>query len=100
MILDEPNTHLDLLHQIQILNLVKQLTIEKKISVISIFHDLNLASMFSDKILFIENGKVHAQGKPEEIINETNIKNIFGTVVSVDNHPVIDKPRVTIIPNF
>ncbi len=100
LIMDEPNSHLDILHQLQILNLVKQYTIEKKLCVISIFHDLNLAAMFSDRIYLVENGRIMIHGKPEMIINENNIKNIFGTDVTVDKHPFLNKPRITMIPNF
>jgi iron complex transport system ATP-binding protein len=99
LILDEPNTHLDLSHQLEMLALIKQLATEQSISVISVFHDLNLASMFSDEILLLKEGKVSAYGPVTEILCERNIKNVFGTTVNVDKHPSLNIPRITLLPD-
>ncbi|MDI6778582.1 MAG: ABC transporter ATP-binding protein [Bacteroidota bacterium] len=98
LILDEPNTHLDLKHQIEILTLIKKIVNEKAISVVSVFHDLNLASIYSDEILLLEDGMVRAHGTPSEVLNETNVNMVFGTEVIVDPHPVTNSPRITIMP--
>jgi iron complex transport system ATP-binding protein len=98
LILDEPNTHLDLKHQIEILTLIKNIVNEKAISVVSVFHDLNLASIYSDEILLLEDGMVRAHGTPSEVLNETNVNMVFGTEVIVDPHPVTNSPRITIMP--
>ncbi len=99
LILDEPNTHLDLSHQLEMLALIKQLATEQSISVISVFHDLNLAAMFSDKILLLKEGKVSAYGPVNEILCERNIKDVFGTTVNVDKHPSLNIPRITLLPD-
>jgi iron complex transport system ATP-binding protein len=99
LILDEPNTHLDLSHQIEMLTLIKQLAAEKRISVIAVFHDLNLAAMFSDNILLLKDGAISAYGLVNEILCERNIKNVFGTTVGVDKHPTLNIPRITILPD-
>lgn len=99
LLLDEPNTHLDLQHQIDILNLIKKLTVEMKLTVISVFHDINLAALFSDLILILNKGKVFKFGKPESVINEENIKFVFGTETIIDKHPIKGIPRITLNPN-
>lgn len=99
LILDEPNTHLDLSHQLEMLTLIKQLATKQSISVISVFHDLNLAAMFSDEILLLKEGKVSAHGPVNEILCERNIKNVFGTTVDVDKHPSLNIPRITLLPD-
>jgi iron complex transport system ATP-binding protein len=81
------------------LTLIKQLATEQGISVISVFHDLNLAAMFSDKILLLKEGKVSAYGPVNEILCERNITNVFGTTVNVDRHPSLNIPRITLLPN-
>ncbi|RCK74575.1 MAG: Vitamin B12 ABC transporter, ATPase component BtuD [Ignavibacteriae bacterium] len=99
LLLDEPNTHLDLTHQIDILTLIKKLTIENKFTVISVFHDINLASLFSDMILILHEGRVFEFGKPEYVLNEKNLKTVFGTETIIDKHPIKGIPRVTLNPN-
>ncbi len=99
LLLDEPNTHLDLTHQIDILTLIKSLTIENEITVISVFHDINLASLFSDIILILDKGRVFEFGKPENVLNQTNIKKVFGAETIIDQHPIKKIPRITLNPN-
>jgi iron complex transport system ATP-binding protein len=89
----------DLSHQIEMLTLIKQLVEEKRISVIAVFHDLNLAAMFSDNILLLKDGTISAYGQVNEILCEKNIENVFRTRVGVDKHPTLDIPRITIIPD-
>lgn len=99
LILDEPNTHLDLRHQIEILSLIKNLTIKNQKTVIAVFHDLNLATLFSDEILILKEGRIFAYGKPENVINRENIKEVFNTETIIDLHPIRKIPRITLNPN-
>jgi iron complex transport system ATP-binding protein len=68
LLLDEPNTHLDLHHQVDHLKLLKQLAAEQKISVILASHDINLASAFADHLLLLNNGAIAASGTPYKIL--------------------------------
>ena len=77
LILDEPTNALDLKYQIKFLEIIKTLKVNKKISVITILHDLNLAARYSDKIIALKNGESIAYGSSNEIINERFIQNIF-----------------------
>lgn len=77
ILLDEPNAHLDIEHQISIFELLKQLNKENQLSVISVSHDLNLIGIFSDEISFMVDGSITLKGKKDEVLTENNIREIF-----------------------
>ena len=87
LILDEPTNALDLKYQIKFLEIIKTLKVKKKISVITILHDLNLAARYSDKIIALKNGESIGYGLSDELINEKFIKNIFGINALVSQTP-------------
>ena len=94
ILLDEPTANLDIRHQIEILDLIKSLCLEKNLMVVIALHDLNLASQYCDRLVLINNGTVHAQGTPEEVINSQNIKEVYGADGCVYAHPVNGLPAV------
>jgi iron complex transport system ATP-binding protein len=98
MLLDEPNAHLDIAHQIDVFNIIKKLNTESGLTVVSVSHDLNLAASYSDRIAMLESGSVAAIGTPEEVLTEARISEVFRTEVLVDRHPVGNTLRVTLIP--
>ncbi|MFT7184897.1 MAG: iron complex transport system ATP-binding protein [Pseudohongiellaceae bacterium] len=91
LIMDEPTNHLDVHYQVELLQKVKKLAM----TVLASFHDLNLAAAFCDAILLIDHGKILAYGKPEDVITEKNLNEIFNTKVVVDKHPMYAHPRIT-----
>ncbi|MBE9482677.1 MAG: ABC transporter ATP-binding protein [Chloroflexi bacterium] len=94
ILLDEPTANLDIKHQIEILDLIKKLCLENNLMVVIALHDLNLASQYCDRLILINNGTVHAQGTPMEVINSQNIKEVYGTDGCVYTHPVNGLPAV------
>ena len=84
LLLDEPTSNLDLRFQVEILNLVKSLSREKGLTVIMSLHDLTQAYRFSDKIVVLKNGRVYAIGKPDEVLTEEIIEEVYQVRVSVD----------------
>ncbi len=85
IILDEPTSSLDLHNQLFILAIICKMAQEKNLAVIMTIHDLNLASMFCDKLLMLKNGLVFASGKAETVLTEANIKAVYNvqTVISM-----------------
>ena len=77
IILDEPTNYLDINHQIKFLQILKDLQFKKKLTIITVLHDLNLCARFSDRIAALKNGFLIETGKPEDILNKNIIKNIF-----------------------
>ena len=68
LFLDEPTTYLDIRYQLQILKLVRKLNEEYGMTVIMVLHDINQSLYYSDEIVAMKDGRITAQGKPEEII--------------------------------
>ncbi len=77
LMLDEPLTFLDIHYQIQFMQQLKTLLTDKSLMVIGVLHDLNLAARFADTILLLTNGKVLANGSPEEVLTKENMKTVF-----------------------
>jgi iron complex transport system ATP-binding protein len=78
ILLDEPNAHLDIEHQIKIFDILKKINNEEGKTIISVSHDLNLVGIYSKEVSFMLNGKIVLHGSKSDILNESNIKEIFG----------------------
>ncbi|RFU71456.1 ATP-binding cassette domain-containing protein [Peribacillus saganii] len=98
LLLDEPTNHLDLSYQKELLDMLKKLTNERKLTVISIFHDLNLAGLYCDRILLLEKGKIVSINKPNEVLKEERIRAVYKTSIQKQYHPEVPKPQLFLIP--
>lgn len=94
LILDEPVSHLDLQHQVEILNLIKKMCVDNKLTAVTVLHDLNMASAYSDYIVMMKAGEIKYQGTPFETLTAQNIKEIFNIDVYVSVSPVGNKPYI------
>ena len=94
LLLDEPTSHLDITHQVHILNVLQQLNQEMGLSVLMVIHDLNLASEYCDWLILVNQGKIHTQGTPEEALTFQNIEDVYQTVVVTQNNPLSGKPAI------
>lgn len=91
IILDEPTSSLDLHNQLFILNMIDELAKKEELTIIMIIHDLNLASMFCDKLLMLKDGSIFAYGDTASIVNEENILSVYNvntkiTIVDGNKH--------------
>lgn len=77
LFLDEPTTYLDVSFQLELLSLIKRLNMKKEQTIIMVLHDLNQASMYSDYLYVLKEGKVAAKGTPQEVMNQNMLKHIF-----------------------
>ena len=77
LLLDEPTTYLDIFHQIEVLDLVKKLNEEYKMTIVMVLHDINQAIKYSDNIVIMKNGKIIEEGTPKSVINEKSIKTVY-----------------------
>ncbi len=98
LLLDEPNAHLDISHQIDTFAIIRSYSRDHQVSVISVSHDLNLAATFSDRVALLSDGKLFALGTPSEVLTESNIFHVFRAKVLVDANPVTQAPRITLLP--
>ncbi len=97
LLLDEPVSHLDIEHQIEVLDLVEHLKNEKGILVIMILHDLNLAARYCDRLILLSGDGILAGGKPDEVLTEANIECAFHARVLIRKHPLTGYLYVTLL---
>lgn len=74
---DEPTTALDIKHQHQVLQLIRKLVNDRRLTAICVLHDLNLARHYSDNAILMQDGKIHAQGITGDILNLENIEAVY-----------------------
>ncbi len=99
ILLDEPTANLDIGRQVEILDLIKNLCLENNLTVLAALHDLNLAAQYCNRLLLLNNGRVHAEGTPGEVITAQNIKEVYGADDCVYTHPVNGLPVVLLDGN-
>jgi iron complex transport system ATP-binding protein len=95
LLLDEPSSALDIHSGIRFFRLLQKLSSEG-IGIAVVTHDLNLASLFSDSILLLHNGKCLSQGQPNKILTNEIIQRVYGSDILIGKHPENDRP--TFIP--
>jgi iron complex transport system ATP-binding protein len=85
LLLDEPNTYLDLKHQVELLRALKNLARERKIGVLMASHDLNLAAAFSDRLVLLEKGVIAAHGTPMEVLRADLLSRVYDVNVQISD---------------
>lgn len=91
LILDEPTNHLDIRHQLELLGAARRLGI----SIIATLHDLNLAARWCDRLCLMVDGRVHAVGPPNEVLDPEIIGAAYGVAVDRDVEPRTGRPRLS-----
>ncbi|MRX72508.1 heme ABC transporter ATP-binding protein [Bacillus lacus] len=99
LLLDEPTNHLDLAFQKDLLDLLKLLTKERDLTVLSIFHDLNLAALYCDRLLLLNKGSISKSGAPSEVLAEKSIRDVYQTSIGKQQHPQLPVPQMVLLPN-
>lgn len=106
LLLDEPTTHLDIHHQVSLLNLIRSLAKTKDRAVISgipqtsplavmlVLHDLNLAALFSDRLVLLEGGRLLSVGTPAGVLTSPLLSKAFGVRIEIIEHPTYGTPMV------
>ncbi|MEW6510760.1 MAG: ABC transporter ATP-binding protein [Bacteroidota bacterium] len=96
ILLDEPNAHLDIAHQIDVFAILRRLNTASGCTIVSVSHDLNLAAAFSDRIAMMVSGAIIASGTPAEVLTAERINEVFQVPVIVDTHPLRHTPRISL----
>jgi iron complex transport system ATP-binding protein len=97
LLLDEPTAFLDLSHQIEVFELLRRLNRDEGLTVLCISHDVNLASLYCDRLVLLRDGVVADEGRPADVITPTRIKDVYGASVLVDDDTPSGRPRVTLL---
>lgn len=98
LLLDEPTTYLDIAHQMEVLQLLRQLNLEQGRTVVMVVHDLNHAAQFAHHIIAVANGAIHASGTPKELLTVDLINTVFGVASIVVPHPADGTPLCLPLP--
>ncbi|MDD5253237.1 MAG: ABC transporter ATP-binding protein [Candidatus Omnitrophica bacterium] len=98
LFLDEPTSHLDIGHQVQVLDLLKKLNRKNNLTIVMVLHDLNLASAYSNRIALLDKGIIFKEGRPEEVLTYKNIETVYKTLVLVNDNSITGKPNVVLVP--
>ncbi|MBT2689172.1 adenosylcobinamide amidohydrolase [Bacillus sp. ISL-47] len=98
LLLDEPTNHLDLSYQKELLDLLKTWAKDCGLTVISIFHDLNLAGLYCDRLLLLENGEINIDHVPNEVLKEERIRDVYKTRIEKQPHPRVPAPQMVLVP--
>ncbi len=98
ILLDEPTASLDLAHQVRLMDLMEKLKNEKNITVVMVSHDVNLAAMYGEHLLLLNQGEIVCLGLPEEVLTFRTLEKAYGCTLLVDNSPLGKIPRVTPVP--
>ena len=96
LLLDEPTSNLDILHQLKILGLVRTL-VDDGLTVIAAIHDLNLAARYCDRLVLLSEGRVVTEGPPEEVLAPETIESTFGVRSAIHRDPVTGALAISLI---
>jgi len=94
LLLDEFASHLDLNYQYEMLKLLKNALKDEGLTIISVFHDLNLASISSHRLLLLKEGKIEKVGIPEEVLTSENLQRVYGMKPILIKHPKSQVPQI------
>ena len=98
ILLDEPTASLDLAHQVRIMDMMEKLKNNRKITVVMVSHDVNLAAMYGEILLLLKEGAIIGLGPPQDVITYQALEKAYGCTILVDESPVGKYPRVTLVP--
>jgi iron complex transport system ATP-binding protein len=92
LLLDEPTTFLDISHQIEVLDLLTDLNQTRGTTIVMVLHDLNLAARYADHLVTMAQGRLHISGKPEDVLTEETVRQVFGLESRIIIDPTSTRP--------
>jgi iron-siderophore transport system ATP-binding protein len=92
LLLDEPTTFLDVSHQIDVLDLLTDLNRSRGTTIVMVLHDLNVAARYSDHLIAMVAGRLHAAGSPHEVLTSETVRAVFGLDSEIITDPTSGKP--------
>ncbi|MBY5988822.1 ABC transporter ATP-binding protein [Roseovarius atlanticus] len=92
LLLDEPTTFLDLAHQIEVMELLVRLVRDEGKTVVAVLHDLNQAARHVDRMAVLRDGRILAEGRPDEVMTRETLRAGFGVDAEIHPDPVTGTP--------
>ena len=94
LLLDEPTTYLDVAHQMELLELLRDLNATRGTTIVMVLHELNLAARFAEHLVAMREGRIVASGTPGQVLTEETVREVFGLPCRVIPDPVSGTPLV------
>ena len=94
ILLDEPTSHLDIHHQLEVLELVKMLNKKKKTTILAVLHDINMAARFSDRLILLNDGKIMADGSPDKVVDEKFLGKVYEMEMVIRKNKMLSTKEV------
>ncbi len=94
ILLDEPTTFLDLAYQIEVLDLLHDLNVQRGKTIVMVLHDLNHACRYADTVIAVKNGQIAANGAPAEVVTEAMVRDVFGIQCCIIPDPITGTPLI------
>lgn len=94
LLLDEPTTFLDINYQIEVLDLLVDLNRERGTTIVLVLHELNLAARYADHLVALQRGRIVAEGRPEDVVTEDMVRDVFSLECDVIADPRTAAPLV------
>ena len=98
LLLDEPTHNLDIRHQSGLFDLVRRINQDRGVTVLAVVHDVNLASLYCDRVVLLRDGRVMEEGPPNAVITVDNLRRCYDAEVHVFPHPQTGRPQVALAP--
>ena len=92
LLLDEPTTFLDISHQIEVLELIAGLNREEDITILMVLHDINHAARYSDELIVMKEGDLHARGLPREVLEPGLMRDVFNVEAEITEDSETGRP--------
>jgi iron complex transport system ATP-binding protein len=99
ILLDEPTVHLDLLHQYELLELLRRMHRERSVGVLAVMHDLNLAALYFNRIAVLSRGRLIEEGPPADVLRKPDVLRVFQAPLHVITHPRTGAPQLLLEPD-
>lgn len=100
ILLDEPNSHLDIHHQLSIFDLLRKMNKDKELTVIAVSHDLNLSGHYSNRVIMMNEGRIFLDDKRNKVLTKENIQKVFNVNSIVDSTDGDSPVKVLIAPDL
>lgn len=100
LLLDEPTNHLDIKHTFQLLDLLKERQQTTGLTIFSILHDLNIASLYANRVALLHNGNLLEVGDVDLLRKEDQLKKVYQVQVNAQSHPTVPKPQLLMTPSY
>jgi cobalamin transport system ATP-binding protein len=94
ILLDEPTSHLDINHQMEVLNFLKELNKQNKMTLLIVIHDINLAARYSDKLVLLKDGEILDIGTPEDVITSENMEKAYEMNMLINHNLFTNSPHI------